>query len=160
MGESATVRSWHSGHTLCRQGLSLGEGPRVMPEAAPVGGLREGSLVLRGLPTALRSRPRGSASTGGSCGCLQQHSFRPPLPPPPRTAQGPLLPPGVGDGGRFREEWESAHSAPPFGPSQNPQTQHTQRGLITHMTHECPASQKRGLCEAADLCPAVSPSYS
>lgn len=64
MGESATVRSWRSGHTLRCQGLSLGKGPRVMPEAAPVGGLREGSLVLRGLPTALRSRPRGSASGG------------------------------------------------------------------------------------------------
>lgn len=93
-----------------------------MPEAAPLEGLWEGSLVPSGLPTALRSYLRGSASTGGSgqvpptsaASCLH------PTPPPPSTAQGASPPSRVGRGGGIQGAVESAHSAPPFGPSQSP----------------------------------------
>lgn len=77
-----------------------------MPEAAPLEGLWEGSLVPSGLPTALRSYLRGSASTGGSgqvpptsvASCLH------PTPPPKHCTGGLSSLPG------WERGWDSGSS--------------------------------------------------
>lgn len=129
-----------------------------MPEAAPLEGLWEGSLVPSGLPTALRSYLRGSASTGGSgqvpptsaASCLH------PTPPPQALHRGPLLPPGLGEGVGFREQWNLPTQHLPLA---HPRARklNIPRMVSSHTTHECPASRRRGFCEAAHLCPAGFP---
>lgn len=101
-----------------------------------------GGLLGRGFG-ALCSHLGCSAAPGGSLQVPPTAWL--PASATPSAAQGPLIPPALGNGARFREQWDF----PFFGPARTPKL-----STHTHAPREGAASSGTGSCEEVHVCAA------